>query len=483
MPQNLAPFHVENDEKKQKTTAKAGASLLLQLAHSTGIYEAAQSLNMRPHRGFQDGDHVVAAICLNTLGYSCCDDMEYLRKDAVLGTLHQKLKGHFGVEGRTEEAFPSPSAFRKWVHDLGDSPKSLKRLQELPAQVIAYAQERNPQKEATLDSDASFVPTTRGEAPWNYKGEQANESFNLYWEEQDMMLHSEYTPGNVSPKTDPLGLLQRGLEKLPPGVETVSLRMDSAGYNMDLLRYCCEGRSPWGVIHFGISVPMYLSYRKEVRKLPEEAWQKLDDISEWAEVNIVPLRFGYSKKDPELRFLALRQKIETPTTTEREEALQKTLELEIEEREEAYPKMKKLHLTTFNGEIYKTFLVVTNKFEEPGDQVIRWQRARCGKSEEVHSVLKSDLAGGHVPTGNFGANAAWWYLSILSFNLQRLLTHHLLPKGWSRVRQKRLLATIYGTPATLTRHAKQMVLKIEGKIGKMLQEAHWKLFRFHYKLE
>jgi len=393
------------------------------------------------------------------------------------------MKEHFGIASRTEEAFPSPSAFRKWVYDLGGSQVGLKKVQELPAQVIAYAQERNPQKEATVDSDASFVPTTRGEVPGNYKGEQANESFNLYWGEHDMMLHSEYTPGNVSPKTDPLGLLQRGLEKLPPGIEKVSLRMDSAGYNMDLLRYCCEGTSSWGVIRFGISVPMYLSYRKEVRKLPEEAWQKLDDTSEWAEVNIVPFQFGYSKKDPELRFLALRQKIETPTTTEKGEALQKTLELEIEEWEEAHPKVKKLHLTTFNGEIYKTFLIVTNKFEEPGDQVIRWQRARCGKSEEVHSILKSDLAGGHVPTGNFGANAAWWYLSVLSFNLQRLLTHHLLPKGWGRVRQKRLLATIYGTPATLICHAKQMVLKIGGKIGKMLQEAHWRLFRFHYKLE
>ncbi|HPJ27141.1 MAG TPA: hypothetical protein PLA80_13435 [Synergistaceae bacterium] len=426
---------------------------------------------------------MTAAICLNTLGYSCCDDLEHLRKDSVLNTLHGKMKEHFGIASRTEEAFPSPTAFRKWLHDLGGSPKGLKKLQELPAKTVAYAQERNPQEEATVECDASFVLTTRGEALWNYKGEQANETFNSYWAEHDMMLHSEYRQGNVSPKTDPLGFLQRSLEKLPPGVEKVSLRMDSAGYNMNLLRYCCEGGSPWGVIHFGISVPIYLSYRKEVRKLPEEAWQKLDDISEWAEVNIVPSQFGYSKKDPELRFLALRQKIETPTTTERGEALQKTLDLEIEEREESHPKVKKLHLTTFNGEIYKTFLVVTNKFEEPGDQVIRWQRARCGKSEEVHSVLKSDLAGGHVPTGNFEANAAWWYLSVLSFNIQRLLTHHLLPKGWGRVRQKRLLATIYGTPATLTRHAKQMVLKIGGKIGQMLQEAHWRLFRFHYKLE
>jgi hypothetical protein len=188
--------------------------------------------------------------------------------------------------------------------------------------------------------------------------------------------------------------------------------MDSAGYNMDLLRYCCEGRSPWGVIHFGISVPMYLPYRETVQKLPEDAWQRLDDTTEWAEVNMV-----------------------------------------------------------------------TNKFEEPGEQVIHWQRGRCGKSEEIHGILKNGLAGGHVPTGDFGANAAWWYLAVLSFNLQRFMTHHLLPAGWARVHQKRLLATIYSSPARLIRHAGQIVLKIYGKVGKIIEEAHWKLLRLHMMLE
>ena len=37
--------------------------------------------------------------------------------------------------------------------------------------------------------------------------------------------------------------------------------------------------------------------------------------------------------------------------------------------------------------------VVTNR-ELPGDELIRWYRQRCGKGEEVHSVLKEDLAGG-----------------------------------------------------------------------------------------
>ena len=40
----------------------------------------------------------------------------------------------------------------------------------------------------------------------------------------------------------------------------------------------------------------------------------------------------------------------------------------------------------------------------------------CGKGEEVHGVLKDDLAGGRLPSGLFGANAAWWAIAVLAFN-------------------------------------------------------------------
>ena len=51
---------------------------------------------------------------------------------------------------------------------------------------------------------------------------------------------------------------------------------------------------------------------------------------------------------------------------------------------------------------YKVFGVVTNR-SIAADELIWWSRQRCGKGEEVHSVLKSDLAGGRLPSGLFGA--------------------------------------------------------------------------------
>jgi hypothetical protein len=54
---------------------------------------------------------------------------------------------------------------------------------------------------------------------------------------------------------------------------------------------------------------------------------------------------------------------------------------------------------------YKLTGVVTNR-DIIGDELIRWYRERCGKSEEAHSIMKEDLAGGKLPSVLFGANAA-----------------------------------------------------------------------------
>ena len=70
-------------------------------------------------------------------------------------------------------------------------------------------------------------------------------------------------------------------------------------------------------------------------------------------------------------------------------------------------------------------VVVTNR-SIAADELIWWSRQRCGKGEEVHGVLKSDLAGGRLPSGLFGANAAWWAISVLAFNLNSAMKRLVL---------------------------------------------------------
>ena len=46
-----------------------------------------------------------------------------------------------------------------------------------------------------------------------------------------------------------------------------------------------------------------------------------------------------------------------------------------------------------NGKIYKVFAVVTNIMSWSPAHIVNWQRGRCGKSEQIHHVLKEELAG------------------------------------------------------------------------------------------
>ena len=108
---------------------------------------------------------------------------------------------------------------------------------------------------------------------------------------------------------------------------------------------------------------------------------------------------------------------------------------------------------------YKLFGMVTNR-KDTGDQVIWWLRERCGKSEEVHSVLKADLAGGQLPSGLFGANAAWWALMILAHNPNIAMKQLVLGKDWASKRMKALRFQLIGLPGRVVSHARKLIIRL-----------------------
>jgi hypothetical protein len=81
---------------------------------------------------------------------------------------------------------------------------------------------------------------------------------------------------------------------------------------------------------------------------------------------------------------------------------------------------------------YKLHAIVTNRRDEPAEELIQWHYERCGKSEEAHSVMKSDFAGGQLPSAKFGANAAWWALMILSMNFHTIMKREVLGDKWAK---------------------------------------------------
>jgi hypothetical protein len=308
--------------------------------------------------------------------------------------------------------------------------------------------------------DATLVQTSKTDALYSYKGYTAYQPLNFYWHELGLVVYSQFRDGNVPAGYGLLEPFKCALEQMPASVRRVQLRSDTAGYTWDLLRYCAEGRHPrFGRIDFAVSADVTSELKREVAKLPTSAWeplvrrfpdgQAIATDQEVAEVVYVPNAAARTKHGPEYRFLVTREplrQLELPGVSPRS---QHDLPFPTQELRDSQHRLVS----------YKLHAVVTT-LEGPAADLIWWARGRCGKSEEAHSVMKEDLAGGTLPSGRFGANAAWWAIMLLALNLNVMMKRLVLGPGWVNRRLKAVRFHIIQLAARVVCHSDTVLVKL-----------------------
>jgi hypothetical protein len=333
----------------------------------------------------------------------------------------------------------------------------LRGLSSVLAETCAFAQLKNPQIRATLDQDATLIETHKAEALFCYKKYKAYQPLNVFWSEQGLMLYSEFRDGNCPAAWRNLDVVKEGLLRLPSGVKEVEVRMDTAGYEVELLQYLAEGKDArFGIIDFAMGVDVTAAFRQAVSEVCEKDWQPLDIVDkdgkrwktnqEYAEVCFVPNWAGRSKNGPEYRFLATREAIDNLLPG-----------MEHEQAGLPFPTW-----SSKQGQRYKIYGVVTNKKAEvmAGDDLIRWHRKRCGYSEHVHGVLKTDLGAGQLPSGKFGANAAWWLIAIVACNLHVLMQRLVFEQKGLGQRLKAVRFSWLGVAGRVISHARRLTIRL-----------------------
>jgi hypothetical protein len=133
-----------------------------------------------------------------------------------------------------------------------------------------------------------------------------------------------------------------------------------------------------------------------------------------------------------------------------------------------------------DGNAYHYFAVVTNMWSWDGERLLRWQRERCGTVEKVHDVMKNDLAGGVLPAKRFFANAAWWRLNALAYNVLSVMKRRALPQAWWPTRLKALRFHLLHMAGRVVEHGRRLFLKIAPHHPSFLlyKEARKKLLLF-----
>ena len=483
MAQGILPFQYEVEKRSGGMTALAGLPAYMEFAHCMGLGRMI-SYNVRAREGNQgwtDEQMVMSLVLLNLAGGDCVDDLKVLEGDEGLCRVLREIEDYGRTRGERRalkrrwrkertRTVPSPTAMRGYLEEFHDweqekvsgvhtafipePTEALSGLVKVNGDLVAEVQRRSPERSATLDMDATLSETHKREALYCYKKYKAYQPLNFYWAEQGLVLLSEFRDGNVPANFDLLRPFKEALELVPQGVNRACLRSDAAGYQEDLLKYCAEAKNKrFGVIDFAVGVVVGSEFKKAVSEVAASDWRPLYRIvdgrrqstgQEYAEVCFVPSWVGRTKHGPTYRYLAIREPLEQQTLAGMDDQLSLP-----------FPTMD------WGAVRYKVTGVVTNR-EIPGDEVIWWYRERCGKSEEAHSIMKEDLAGGKFPSGLFGANAAWWQIMILAFNLSSAMKRLVLGGEWVSKRLKAIRFGFINVPGRVLAHARGLIIRLVG---------------------
>jgi len=485
MTQGELAFKYEEDKQGVGMTGMAGIGAYLDLACRSGMVRSIEQ-HVKARKGGQgwtDTETVLSLMMLNLVGGECVEDIDRLESDEGFCRLLKKTLSHglsrkgcrrLRKRWRKEKtrSVPSRSSLFRYLaefHDQGqellrkpgkafipEANEVLKGLCKVNKELVGFVQENQREQTATLDMDATLVETDKSDALWCYKGYRAYQPFNTWWAEKRLVLHTEFRDGNVPAGFEQKRVLEEAIGCLPEGIKTVRMRSDTAGYQHDLLKYCeREDNKRCGRIEFTVSSDVTPEFKKAVMEIEDEDWSVLKkrEVSgewtkttrQWAEVCFVPNAIGKSKKGCEYRYLAIREPME-------DQLILPGMEQYV--RELPFQTMVKDKIR------YKVFGIVTNMDWE-GQELIEWHYKRCGKSEEAHSVMKEDLAGGRLPSGDFGENAAWWWIMILAFNLNAALKSLVLGGKWVHKRMKAMRFYLINLPARVMGRSRQLSLRFK----------------------
>jgi hypothetical protein len=461
MKQGLLAYGVEVVAEADTVTARGGLALAVEAMRALGVSRAIKHhVRIRQRaRGSDEVAMIEAMVMLLAAGGECLDDLAVLRADQGLCRL-------------LDRELPSPDAARRFLYEFHDEEliagarqqrapgqvayipgenAALRGLAQVNVKLLDRVAAQGRSSKATLDHDATIQESHKRESLVHYKGGRGYQPSVIYWAEQDLVVADEYRDGNVPAGMENLRLIARGFASLPATITELAFRSDSACYDEDVLKWLVHPQrtqGPRGKISFTISADMTEQLRAVCERVREPRWLLVEERAEesvhWADVEFTP--GNWPKEAEPLRYVAVRIR-------------------------------KKQGFLFAAGYDTKYLAVVSNRWELSGEKLLRWHWAKAGTIEHVHDVTKNELGAAVPPCGRFGANAAWYRLSLLAYNILSAMKSLVLPVALSAARPKRLRFALFTMAGRLISHAGKLVLQISQAAERLagLREARRRL--------
>jgi hypothetical protein len=413
--QTLIPIKLELSN--ERLTSMAGLMLVEEAARSHGIWKRVDELFPGPGsgRGHRASEFVRPLVWMQHAGGRHLEDVRELRSE-------QEVLKRFGLE-----RLPSADAIGDWLRRMGAGGVGVDALQQLNRELLkSYLTSAG--EELTLDVDASIIEADKREAQWTYQKVKGYQPLIGYVGEA--CVHHEFRAGNESPGAGAVAFL-KGCEKQLPAGKKIYLRSDSAFYQAAVFNHCeGEGHS------FTVTVDQDSAVKGVIAQIPEQKWQVFktrEGLS--TDREIAETVHCMNETKAAFRLLVMRWKNQQPSL--------------------------------FETNQYCYHAIASNRDQIESASQIVWLHNMRGESENWHKELKLGFGMEQLPCGQIEANAVYFAIGVLAYNLGLILKAQLLPAEYRHTTVATLRWKLYRLAGKLVRHAGSWVLKVRTESEKL----------------
>jgi hypothetical protein len=420
--QTILPFKLEMT--KDLITPHAGLALLGEFAVGLGLLKSVDSSLPKPGSGagYQPSEYIFPLILMLNGGGRSLEDTRQIRADDGLREILPL------------ERIPSSDAVGDWLRNMGAN-GGLAGLEKVNRRLLKRAMKYDEITGYTLDIDATGICAEKQAAKMTYKGFKGYMPIVAHIAENGLIAGDEFRDGNESPASRNLSFIKHCVRQMPKGKKITALRSDSAAYQAEIINYCeQEG------IRFAIGADLDPAVLTAIAAIPENDWKPYKNGS------IAETIHSMEKTEQAFRLIVIRRPYQSTLFSEQEASLKYTV-------------------------------IATNRTESP-EVVLTWYHQRGECSENRIKELKIGFGMERMPCGQLTANAVFFRIGTLAYNLFRLFTLKVLSPSWHRHQVQSVRWRLYQIAGKIVFHGGQVFLKVRRCLCYLFADIRFRIWEF-----
>ena len=108
--------------------------------------------------------------------------------------------------------------------------------------------------------------------------------------------------------------------------------------------------------------------------------------------------------------------------------------------------------------------IITNRWDQDGGDLLAWHREKAGTIEHVHDEVKNGLGGGQLPSAKFGANAAWFRIACMAYNILVAVRQAWPDETLHNAKAKRVRFVLINVTGRFSRDRRKITLRLSASV-------------------